>query len=178
MTEESLQRDREPLIEADLLENGGRIEFESIPVASKWVKQEIEAWRNFGGNVGITSLRGGVLDRQLALPSKIAERLAQAISLEGDELLQTTMEIGGLFKKYADYHSLHSGSAVGMAIRKTRTQRSQRAALGGLACSIGILRAWQSNNSRCTTCHPTDTHTASLAAIYVPPSSFFFCKQY
>ena len=49
MTEESLQRDREPLIEADLLENGGRIEFESIPVASKWVKQEIEAWRNFGG---------------------------------------------------------------------------------------------------------------------------------
>ena len=123
--------------------------------------------------MGITSLRGGVLDRQLALPSKIAERLAQAISLEGDELLQTTMEIGGLFKKYADYHSLHSGSAVGMAIRKTRTQRSQRAALGGLACSIGILRAWQSNNSRCTTCHPTDTHTASLAAIYVPPSSFF-----
>ena len=83
-------------------------------------------------------MRGKVLDRQLALPSEIAERLAQAISLEGVELLQTIAHIQSLFEKYADYHSLHSESTVGMAIQKNRSQRGQLAALGGLASSIGI----------------------------------------
>ena len=138
MTKESVQREREPLIKADLGENGGRIEFESIPDASQWIDREIEAWRKFGETVGSSPLREKVLDRQLALPLKIAERLAQAISLEGDELLQTAMEIEGLLEKYADYHSLHSESGLGMTIRKIKTPRSQRTAIGGLACSIGI----------------------------------------
>ena len=138
MTNESLLPDHLPIIATDLGENGGRIELATIPDARRWVKQEIEAWRNFGGNMGSLPLRGKVLDRQLAVPSEIAEHLAQAISLEGVELLQTMKNIQSLFEKYADYHSLNSESGLGMAILNTRTARSQRAALGGLACSIGI----------------------------------------
>ena len=138
MTQESLQRQREPLIKADLGENGGRIQFGSIPDASQWIDREIEAWRRFGESVGASPLRKKVMDRQLALPLNIAERLVQAISLEDDELSKPAMEIEGLLEKYADYHSLHSESGLGMAIRKIKTPRSQRAGIGGLACSIGI----------------------------------------
>ena len=138
MTEDTLHQDRKPIIEADLGENGGRIEFASILDAREWIKAELLAWRNFNANLASRQDPMDVMGRQLALPSNIAERLDQAISLEGDELSQVISEISVLFEKYADYHSLYSESNLGIAIRNTISQPSQRAAVGGLACSIGI----------------------------------------
>ena len=138
MSEESVQHVEIPFIEADLGENGGRIKFASPSDATRWVEREMQLWTGFGGNLGSLRLRQNVLERQLALPSKIREQLVQAGSLEGVQLLQAVTEITGLFERYADYQSLHSESAAGAAIRNAKNNTSQLVALGGIASSIGM----------------------------------------
>ena len=138
MTQDTVHQEGEPIIVANLGENGGRITFQSLPDASSWIKKEIQLWQHFDINLVSRNVPLDVIPRQLKLPSSISEGLDQAMSLEGAELSQAILELTALFEKYADYDSLYSESPLGIAILKTHTEPNQRAALGGLASIIGI----------------------------------------
>ena len=135
----------EPVIEADLGSNGGKVTFYSIEEASIWIKREIERWedclRKFpDGDDSRIMDRLGIAERQLRLPRKIKDLLDSARSATQDEQLADFQEISELFGQYAKYRSLNSNSESGdmvYSVLSSNKKQLRYLAIGGL---VGMLR--------------------------------------
>lgn len=134
----------EPVIEADLGTNGGKVSFNSIAEASHWIMQEIELWDNRLTNApddDYTTIMNQlkVKERQLHLPMKIKELLYSTRSFTKDGKPADFQEISKLFGQYANYHSLCSKSESGTMIAGILSNKTQfyYFAIGRL---IGMLR--------------------------------------
>ena len=116
----------------------GRVTFASFEEARRWIQHENIQWSNFWSYLESNELCGFVLQKQLALPQKILKRIIEAMSAKEEDLPRQTAELRAVFEKYADFQSVYSGSEVGRNLLNAGTKNSQLAALGGLACILGI----------------------------------------
>ncbi|MCY3597077.1 MAG: DUF6161 domain-containing protein [Rhodospirillales bacterium] len=135
----------EPVIEADLGTNGGKVTFCSIEEASIWIKREIARWedcqRKYPDSDDSRIMdRLQIMQRQLRLPRKINDLLDSARSATQDERLADFREISERFGEYAKYNSLNSESESGSAVYRVLSSDKKQfryLAIGGL---IGMLR--------------------------------------
>ncbi|MDE0164614.1 MAG: DUF6161 domain-containing protein [Defluviicoccus sp.] len=136
---------REPIIQADLGTNGGKVSFYSVEEASLWIKREIERWEhrlstppdNPDSKI-LEQLK--IVERQMRLPRKIKEELDNVRSAALDEQIAGIQEISELFGRYANYLSLNSKSESGATIVEVLSSDKSKfyyLAIGGL---LGMLR--------------------------------------
>ena len=138
MNTDSSKVDDRPIIEVDLGDNGGHISFRSIDHAKKWIENEILQWETFRHQVQNSAPLHHVLGRQLELPLRIRDALAEAELARDDERNSLIHHIGDLFGHYADYQSLSAKSAVGEMILTLPGYGFSLFAMGGLASILGI----------------------------------------
>ena len=152
MNTNNAQIEGEPIIEADLGDNGGIVSFHTLEEAKKWVDREIAAWNQYGFQ-GIRSPAAPyILERQLQLPHAISESLKKATEAQGDEQLAALNSIKDQFEQYADYRSLNSASKIGDEILMMIETKQPFLAMGALASNLGIpasdlVRGWHSKES-------------------------------
>ena len=132
------QVESEPLIEADLGENGGKVSFASIEEARDWAGQERSRWQDFWSKIEVGGLARDVLDRQIELPTKIRDALNGAEQFPDSHQPETLREIEKLFERYADYASLCSKSPVGQQILDGNQRRHGFLKVGMLASTLRI----------------------------------------
>ena len=132
------QVESEPLIEADLGENGGKVSFASIEEARDWAGQERSRWQDFWSKIEVGGLARDVLDRQIELPTKIRDALNGAEQFPDSDQPETLREIEKLFERYADYASLCSKSPVGQQILDGNQRRHGFLKVGMLASTLRI----------------------------------------
>ena len=139
----------ELLIEADLGENGGRVEFASVEEARDWVEGEIGAWKRFQSNLLQSSFSASehriekhvlehVMERQLWLPKKILDYIAAVSPIQSDDPPGILQRIQDLFQWYADNHSVCSRSKVGRELTAVLPGPGPLMAVGQLAGILGI----------------------------------------
>ena len=168
MSTDSALIEDEPIIEADLGDNGGKVAFRTLEEAKNWVDREVNAWKRYE----IPGISGSavsyILERQIQLPSAISESLEKVADLQGDELRAALESINEQFEQYADYRSIYSASRIGDEILTMKHSDRQLLAIGALASNLGIpavdiLRKWGSNESDLSVvlsgyalCHPAN----------------------
>ena len=152
MNTDNAQIEGEPVIEADLGDNGGIVSFHTLEDAKRWVDREIAAWNRYE----FQGIRGPavphVLERQLQLPHAIRESLEKVTEAQGDERLVALESIKDQFEQYADYRSLHSESQIGDEIFMMTQNKQPFLAIGALASNLGIpandlVRGWHYKES-------------------------------
>lgn len=142
----------EPIIEADLGDNGGNVAFRTLEEAKGWVHREIRSWGRREIQTIQNPLAPYILERQLRLPRAISESLQKAEEAQGDELLAALESIKDQFEQYADYQSLYSASEIGEEILLMVQSKHSLLAMGALASNLGISandlpRGWHSKES-------------------------------
>lgn len=128
----------EPVIEADLGENGGKVSFASIQDAREWAEQERTRWQKFSTQIEVGRLAQNVLDHQLELPTRITDALNEAEQTPPSDQPKALQDIKELFERYADYGSLCSKSPLGERILNGNWRRHGFVKIGGLASVLGI----------------------------------------
>ena len=134
----STQVESEPLIEADLGENGGEVSFASITDARDWAEREGSRWQKFGTEIEGGRLVRDVLNRQIELPTKIRDALNDAERFPDGDEPETLREIEKLFERYADYASLCSTSPLGQTILDRSQRQHGFLKIGMLASTLRI----------------------------------------
>ena len=152
MNTDNAQIEGEPVIEADLGDNGGIVSFHTLEEAKRWVDREIAAWSRYELQGIRSPAVPYILERQLQLPQAIRESLEKATEAQGNELLSALESIKGQFEQYADYRSLHSSSKIGEKILIMTQNKRPLLAMGALASNLGIpaddlVRGWQAKES-------------------------------
>ena len=138
MDADDSQAEASPLIEADLGENGGRVAFDSITDAQRWIDGEIRAWQNFRSQLGSANAFRPIMERQLQLPTKIDDLLQQASQADEEERHKILKDIGRLLNQYVDYRSVCSNSEIGAALLKLPPGHRGLIAIGALAGLLGV----------------------------------------
>ena len=138
MDTDSPQVEANPLIEADLRDNGGHVAFATIEEAKAWVEKERSIWQKFWTGLQVGNRAGVVLEQQLRLPTKIMEALNDATQAEPDNQPKALREIEELFEQYADYRSLCSKSGLAERLLNNSRRRLAFEKIGGLASILGI----------------------------------------
>ncbi len=168
MSTDSAQIEDEPIIEADLGDNGGKVAFCTLEEAKNWVDREVNAWKRYEIPGTSGSAVSYILERQIQLPRAISESLERVADLQGDELRAALESINEQFEQYADYRSIYSASRIGDEILTMKHSDRQLLAIGALASNLGIpaidiLRKWGSNESELSVvlsgyalCHPAN----------------------
>ena len=128
----------EPLIEADLGDNGGKVSFASIEEAREWAEQERSRWKSFWSKIEVGGLARDVLNRQIVLPTKIRDALKDAEQFPDSDKPETLRKVEKLFERYADYASLCSKSPLGQQILGGNQPRHGFLQVGLLASTLRI----------------------------------------
>ncbi len=132
------QIEGEPIIEADLGDNGGNVAFHTLEEAKRWVHREIRAWESYEMQSIRSPVAPYILERQLRLPRAISESLQNAEEAQDDELLPALEAIKDQLEQYSDYHSVYSGSKIGEEIFVMVQNNQPFLAMGILASNLGI----------------------------------------
>ena len=132
------QIEGDPIIEADLGDNGGNVTFQTLEEAKRWVHREIRAWERREIQTIQSPVAPYILEQQLRLPRAISESLQKAEEAQGDELLAALESIKEQFEQYVDYHSLCSTSEIGEDIFVMIQTNQPLLAIGVLASNLGI----------------------------------------
>ena len=132
------QIEGDPIIEADLGDNGGNVAFQTLEEAKRWVHREIRVWERREIQTIQSPVAPYILERQLRLPRAISESLQKAEEAQGDELLAALESIKEQFEQYVDYHSLCSASEIGEEIFVMVQRNQPLLAIGVLASNLGI----------------------------------------
>ena len=132
----SPQDETEPLIEADLGENGGKVTFASIEEARDWAGQERSRWQNFWSKMEVSGLAQDVLKRQIELPTRLRDTLNDAGQLPDSEQPEALQKIEKLFERYANYASVYSKSPLGRKILDGSQRRHGFLKVGALASAL------------------------------------------
>ena len=168
MSTDNAQIEGEPIIEADLGDNGGKVRFHTLEEAKKWVDREIKKWNGYEIQAIRSPAVPNILERQLQLPRAIIESLQKAAVTQGDDLIAALESIKEQFEQYADYRSLCSASQIGDEIFTMIQNKQPLLAIGGLASNLGIpandlLGEWNSKESELSVilsgyalCHPSN----------------------
>ena len=152
MNTDNTKIEGEPIIKADLGDNGGIVVFRTLEEAEGWVGREINMWDNYRTREIRSPVFSYILERQLRLPHAIRESLQKAVESQGDELLTDLKSIKSQFEQYADYCSLYSKSHIGAEILNMVQSKQSFLAMGALASNLGIpandlLDGWHSKES-------------------------------
>ena len=132
------QIEGDPIIEADLGDNGGNVTFQTLEEAKRWVHREIRAWERRGIQTIQSPVAPYILEQRLRLPRAISESLQKAEEAQGDELLAALESIKEQFEQYVDYYSLCSTSEIGEEIFVMVQRNQPLLAIGVLASNLGI----------------------------------------
>ena len=132
------QVESEPVIEAELGENGGKVSFASIEEARKWAEQERSRWQSFWSKLRTGGHAQDVLKRQIELPTKIRDALNEAGQMPESDQPEALREIEKLFERHANYASLCSKSALGKTVLHGDVREHGFLRIGALASALGI----------------------------------------